>query len=177
MKLYLSAIMILIFAVGVFAQTDRDKGIALYQKGDYAGAITLLESAVKTDDKDRDAWLFLGMSRARTGDKKNARKAFDTGTVLPADSSYFDQQEKTTSMMRPAYTDEARANRTSGVVKLAAEFGTDGKIGFIFPVKTLPFGLTESAIKAAVGIKFEPARKNGEAVTSIRIIEHNFSVF
>ncbi len=178
MKFYFSTILILVLSLCAFAQTERDQGIALYMKGDYAGAVSLLEKAIESDAGDRDSWLFLGMSRARTEDKKNARKVFDKAKSIRANGlSYFEQEVKITFKPRPSYTDQARSNQISGVVKLAVEFGADGKINFIYPVQSLPDGLTRNSIEAATKIKFEPARKNGEAATAIRIVDYTFEIF
>jgi hypothetical protein len=56
------------------------------------------------------------------------------------------------------------------------EFGWDGKIKAVVAFKKLPMGLTENAVNAARGIKFEPATKNGKPITAIKIITNTFSI-
>jgi TonB family protein len=77
----------------------------------------------------------------------------------------------------PQYTEQARKNGISGSVKLRVTFLASGSIGDISPVNSLPDGLTEIAIEAAKGIKFEPATKNGERLTVTRLLEYSFTNF
>lgn len=81
------------------------------------------------------------------------------------------------SKPRPAYTDAARQNQVTGVVRLRVTFSASGSIGSIAPVSGLPYGLTEQAIAAARQIRFEPAKKNGVPVPSTKIIEYSFTIY
>lgn len=81
------------------------------------------------------------------------------------------------SKPRPGYTDAARTNQVTGVVRLRVTFSASGAVGNISPVSGLPYGLTEQAIAAARQIKFEPAKKNGVAIASTKIIEYSFSIY
>lgn len=81
------------------------------------------------------------------------------------------------SKPRPGYTDAARQNQVTGVVRLRVTFSASGAVGSISPVSGLPYGLTEQAIAAARQIKFEPAKKNGVAIPSTKIIEYSFSIY
>lgn len=76
----------------------------------------------------------------------------------------------------PQYTDEARNNHTSGVVRLRAVLSADGQVRNIIPIKRLPDGLTEKAIEAAKQIRFTPASVNGQPVSQFIIVEYNFYV-
>jgi len=68
---------LLVSAESVFAQqTEREKGIEVYQKGDYQGAIQILKKAVKTDSSDAESWYFLGLSYFNKDDAKDSLKAF-----------------------------------------------------------------------------------------------------
>jgi tetratricopeptide (TPR) repeat protein len=69
------------------ASGDRERGIALYQKGDLAGAVEALSAAVKKEKQDADAWHFLGLAYYSQGDAKGARKAFQTEAKLRPDSA------------------------------------------------------------------------------------------
>lgn len=74
------------------------------------------------------------------------------------------------------YTDAARRNEFEGTVRLLVEFRKDGKIGEIQVLQGQPYGLTDEAIEAAQNIRFNPARKNGEAVTTNQTVEYRFSL-
>jgi hypothetical protein len=47
----------------------------------------------------------------------------------------------------------------------------------VTPVYSLPDGLTEKAMAAALNIRFEPATKDDKPVSVIRNIEYNFSIY
>ncbi|HWQ33511.1 MAG TPA: energy transducer TonB [Blastocatellia bacterium] len=75
------------------------------------------------------------------------------------------------------YTEEAPKNGVMGVVVLSAVFGEDGEIYDIRPVRQLPDGLTEEAIRALRKIRFRPATKNGTPVSVRMNIEFSFTIF
>lgn len=87
------------------------------------------------------------------------------------------QKVKIISKPKPGYTDAARQNQVTGVVRLRVVFTASGQVGSISPVSGLPYGLTESAIAAARGIKFEPAKKNGVPIPSQSIVEYSFTIY
>lgn len=64
-----------------------------------------------------------------------------------------------------SYTDEAKAAKAHGDVRLRLVLAADGTVKYVFPIKSLGHGLTESAIEAARRIKFEPALRNGAAAS------------
>ncbi len=82
-----------------------------------------------------------------------------------------------TSKPRAGYTDIARQNQIQGTVTLRVTFTASGSIGSIFPVSGLPYGLTEQAIAAARGIKFEPAKKNGVPQTVTKQVQYSFTIY
>lgn len=179
-KLHLAAILILIFAGILYGQsaTERDKAINLYQQSDYNAAIPILQSVVETDKTDWDAWLYLGMSLVKTKNKKEASEAFRQGASNYPKNQYLnDKVFKITAKPRPSYTDLARSNSVSGIITLAVEFGADGKVGTIVVIKSLPGGLTESAIEVAKKIKFEPMLKDNKPITIVRIVEYSFQIY
>jgi hypothetical protein len=65
----------------------------------------------------------------------------------------------------------------TGTVKVPVEYGADGKVGFIIPFQTLPFGLTQASVFAAKGIRFEPAMINGKAVPLVTVVYYNFDIY
>jgi TonB family protein len=77
----------------------------------------------------------------------------------------------------PQYTDEAREHQVEGTVVLHAIFAVDGTVQHILVLRSLPYGLTERAIKAARQIKFVPATKDGRPVSQFIQIEYNFNLY
>ncbi len=75
------------------------------------------------------------------------------------------------------YTEEARQNRVQGAVILTVVFGADGRIHNVRVVRGLPHGLTETAIEAAQRIRFQPATRNGKAVSVSATLEFNFALY
>lgn len=177
MKLILSMLTILLFAFVAFGQDEPDKGIELYLQGDYNGAITVLQNAVQTDENNREAWLYLGMSFARIKNNKEALKALKKAdSVSSKKASKYDKELKVTKRQPCRYTDSAKENLVTGTIKLAVEFGADSTIKPVVVVQSLPYGLTENCIAAVQKIKFEPAVKNGKPATSIKIVEYSFDI-
>jgi len=75
------------------------------------------------------------------------------------------------------YTETARRNQVNGTVRLRIEFLSTGEIGEIVPITELPDGLTDQAIAAAKGIRFQPQRVNGVAKTTKKIVEYSFAIY
>src|SRR5688572_21673005 len=144
MKFILTVFAVLLFSLVICGQSERDKGIALYRANDYDAAILALQEAVKADQHDRDAWLYLGMSLAQTKRNKEAVKALRKANSISSKSSIYDTDLKIISKPRCNLTDMARQNRTQGTVRFAVEFGADRKIKAIVPFETLPDGLTQN---------------------------------
>lgn len=168
--------------VFAFGQTEREKGIEFYQKGEYEKAAQYLQTVVEVDKKDRKAWLYLGMSLGRLKKGKEAVKAFKKADKLTpketeAEVVGDDKKIKITVKPRPTYTDEARQNQVQGKIKMAIEFGADAKIKYVFVFQTLPHGLTETAVAAASKIEFEPATKNGKPAATIVLITYGYEIY
>jgi len=72
------------------------------------------------------------------------------------------------------YTDEARKAKTHGDVRLLLVLASDGTVKNVFPIKSLGHGLTESAMKAARQIKFEPAVRNGKPASEFMTFVYEF---
>ncbi|MDQ3799663.1 MAG: energy transducer TonB, partial [Acidobacteriota bacterium] len=84
---------------------------------------------------------------------------------------------KIISKPRANYTDAARQNNIQGVVRVRVTFLANGTIGSISPVGGLGFGLTEQAIAAARGIRFEPAKKGGVPYSVTKVVEYTFTLY
>jgi TonB family protein len=94
----------------------------------------------------------------------------------------FKQNEVTrkaiiTSKPEPGFTEDARKNNVTGVVRLRAILSASGGVTGISVVKGLPDGLTEKAIAAARQIRFTPAEKDGHAVSQYIVLEYNFNIY
>ena len=77
----------------------------------------------------------------------------------------------------PQYTEEARKGGITGTVILSVVFSRDGQVTNIRAVQTLCCGLTEKAMAAAKLIRFEPATRNGRAVSSYMQLVYNFNLY
>lgn len=87
-----------------------------------------------------------------------------------------DEKAKITARSEPRYTEQARRNRTSGWVVLRVVLQASGKIGEIKVIRDAPDGLTEECIRVAREIKFVPAQKDGQPVSTYARVEYNFDV-
>lgn len=103
--------------------------------------------------------------------KKSAQAA------TTADSSQNKTALKITHKPKPRYTDDARANREQGDIRLAVFFGADGKTKYIMPLRGLRYGLTEETIKAAKGMTFEPEKIDGKPVSVVKVVVFNYTIY
>jgi periplasmic protein TonB len=77
----------------------------------------------------------------------------------------------------PDYSEEARKAHWQGTVLLTVVVGPDGKVHDAHVARTLGLGLDEKAIEAVKQWKFDPARRNGQAVAVQVNIEVNFHMY
>lgn len=82
------------------------------------------------------------------------------------------------------YTDKARKKGIEGTVRLRVTFLASGETGDVVYVsesskkkKLTKYGLVERAIEAAKKIRFEPAKKNGQPISVIKLIEYSFTIY
>lgn len=178
MKLLLSTFLILITSFTALAQSERTKGIDLYEKGEYQEVIDRLEKTVKDTGKNHDLWLYIGMAYAKLDKTVQAVNAFKKDEAFSAmEVEGNDSFAKAKSRPNPKYTSEARRKNVQGFVKMAVEIDAEGRVVFAFPFETLPFGLTENAVKGAKSTTFTPAMKNGKGVSTIRLYFNGFSIY
>ncbi len=88
-----------------------------------------------------------------------------------------DTRPKLIFMPRPKYTEEGRVNKITGKVVLSVEVRADGSIGRVSVVKSLGYGLDESAISTVRQGRFSPALKDGQAVSATARIEVTFNIY
>ena len=165
------------FCSPAMGQTDeRDRGIELYRSGSHAESVSVLEKVVEADPTDKVAWTYLGGSLMHLGKKDEALTAFRKPPGGPDYDGKFDKAFRVTRRPPTGYTPEARKNRVNGTVVLMVEFKGDGEIGFVVPIKSLPFGLTEAVAESMRKTKFTPAVKDGKPVPVIRMVSSEFNI-
>lgn len=77
---------------------------------------------------------------------------------------------------RPEYTENARRNNISGVIRVLALFDESGSVLQVFVLKSLGYGLDEQVLNAARGIRFEPAKRDGVPFSVVKVIEYSFDI-
>lgn len=76
------------------------------------------------------------------------------------------------------YPEKAQRMRIGGLVRLRVYIGKSGKIDAVDVVAADPPGVfEEAALQALLSTSFTPARKNGRAVDSQKLIEINFDPY
>jgi TonB family protein len=75
-----------------------------------------------------------------------------------------------------AYTTDASDHDIVGTVSLRVKLSETGKVTEVIPVRELPHGLTESAARAARGIRFKPAVRDGRPVAQWVTVEYIFDI-
>ena len=106
-------------------------------------------------------------------------RLYSTPVSSPAERTVFGSGEVQTSARvietpLAEYTNEARTAKTHGDVRLRLVLANDGVVKNVFPIKSLSHGLTESAMKAARQIKFEPAVRNGKPASEFMTFVYEF---
>lgn len=107
------------------------------------------------------------------------QEGFDKAPGTPGILSPRDVTQKATLLSRPEpeYTERARQNSVTGEVVLRVVLAWNGTVQNILPVKRLPDGLTEAAIRAVRKIKFKPALKDGRPVSQYVTVVYNFDIY
>lgn len=115
-----------------------------------------------------------------TGGKKQVR-AFRDLLLTGEEKSYrppvLDTRAFVLSKTEPGYSDEARARKISGTVRLSAELQGDGFVGEVRILKGLGFGLDDRAVDSARHVIFLPAVKDRKFVQSIVLMENHFVTY
>ena len=100
----------------------------------------------------------------------------DPDSVKAFQPKEVDVRAEITARPDPKYTQEARRIGVQGIVSLKVLLSAEDKVERIRVLRRLPFGLTESAIRAACEIKFKPALINGQKVPQWVTVEYGFSL-
>lgn len=81
-----------------------------------------------------------------------------------------------TSKPNPVYTDEARRLKIEGEVLLKVNFTVSGRVEILGVVRGLGHGLDEAAVRAAEGMRFKPAVRDGKPVNSMATVHVLFQL-
>lgn len=130
----------------------------------------------KAADKTESTRLPSGFGAGRGGSGDGAGSGDGSPPQTPTKPGQTSPM-KILSKQQAKYTDLARAYNIVGSVMLKVTFLANGTVGAITPVSRLPFGLTTAAITAAKSVRFEPAMKNGAAVTVSRTVLFTFTIY
>ena len=80
------------------------------------------------------------------------------------------------SRVEPAYPEEARVNRISGIVIVEALIDRNGDVRNVQVLKPLPYGLDQAAVDAVKQWKFRPGTLAGEPVDVLFNLTINFKL-
>jgi len=120
-----------------------------------------------------------GTGTAATVSQVNLGQAIPPPTPKPVPVASLVQPKlaKLTAKPKPDYTDEARQLHVEGDVILRVRVDANGAVQILNLVSGLGHGLDESAKRAVLASKFEPATDgNGQAVASIVIVTVTFQL-
>lgn len=99
-----------------------------------------------------------------------------TPAPTPSVVDLGDLLSRAVDLVRPEYTDAARAAGTAGEVKLALELDEAGRVTSATPLSVLPNGLTERATDAARRSRFRPAEINGRPARGKGVLTFGFRI-
>jgi len=129
-------------------------------------------AAAQPNNPDAEGW------REQAGTLRLYGKPTDAGGSFGVfTSSQLTKKAIITFKPEPGYSEEARKQNVTGVVRLRAVLAPDGRVRHIVAIRRLPAGLTEKAIAAARQIRFEPASINGTPVAQYVVLEYNFNIY
>lgn len=94
----------------------------------------------------------------------------------PSVASIVDKRPVPLSRPRLQYTEEARRNKISGIIRLRLLVGEDGRVKRTKIVRGLPDGLSQQARQSAYQIIFEPATKDGKPVEYWTPVDMEFNI-
>ena len=170
MKVHTAIAILLLSASLTLAQSGRRVGEGKTREGEppVPFLVSNLSQAIRqTNDKPNDYRCGKDGSHTRILDS-----ATETDDVFSA--KMVDTRVVFRSKPRPGYTLEARRKRKQGFVILKVALSSIGTISRVRVLRGLPFGLTESAIKAACKLEFKPAIKDGQSVSQWVTAEYVF---
>ena len=135
----------------------------------FAAAASTVKQILKLDPPDSDYWqdrLETLELYAQPVSSPEERKVFGASEMY--------QSARITNAPAADYTDEARAAKVHGEVRLRLVLAADGKVRDVFPIKSLPHGLTDAAMAAARKIEFDPGIRNGKSASQFVTLVYEF---
>jgi TonB family protein len=160
-----------------FAQALITESFAHFQLKQYSEAATSLEEflRISPDDPDAATWREqLEALRERAAQPLTTPPAVEN-TIL--NGKEVTQRARVLSKPEPQYTEAARQAGVQGTIVLRAVFASDGEVKHVLVSQALGYGLTTQAVQAARKIKFQPATKDGKAVSMYVQLEYNFNLY
>lgn len=146
-------------------------------------------TAAVADDPSKDPVIATGTGQG-TGQGSGSGSGIGTGSGSGGGRGFGDgsgvstpqpprQIEPLTIKTKPKapYTDFARFYSVKGTVTLRVTFLSDGTIGSVTKISSLPFGLTETSIEAARAMTFVPEKVNGAPRTTSRSVVYTFNIY
>ena len=135
----------------------------------FAEAATTIEEILKLNPANLDFWL----------ERLETLRLYSQPISSPDQRTVFGDGEvqkraKVIDLPAALYTEEARADKVRGEVRLRLVLSNDGRVKNVFPIKALSHGLTESAMEAARQIKFQPAIRNGAPASQFATYVYEF---
>jgi TonB family protein len=135
----------------------------------FKAAADTVDEILKTNPPDAEYWR----------ERLETLQLYAEPVSSPDTRSIFGRSEVETSARileaPPAvYTTEAQAAKARGDVRLRLVLAADGTVKYVFPIKSLRYGLTESAMAAAAQIKFEPAVRHGQPASQFVTLVYEF---
>lgn len=155
----------------------RNSGMKFDDQGEFfTDAVILLEKGVeKSGSHPLASELRQTLGEAKAFRDYCARRK--TSAVSPELPEPGTTPLKVVDKPKASYTEQARANRVRGIVRLAVLLRADGKIGGVLKLSRLESGLDEEAVKAARAIKFVPRMKDGKPVDTVVVVEYSFDIY
>lgn len=164
--------------INLFSETNSSDDKVRFKYLDQAA--DALEEYLKLEPNDANVQIL--RERAAALHFYARRKGVSNTNATDDEKEIYNPQEVTTRAIitfkqQPEYTEAARKNQISGVVRVMAVLAADGNVKHILAVNRLPYGLTEKAVKAVKGIRFQPATKDGKPVSQMITLEYNFRIY
>jgi len=158
------------------------RSMALYRLNRFAESVSALEDWLKVNPNDPDAEVWREQLKAIQAAARRGQLKEQAATEQPLEEPVFSGKEVTTKVRvlekrEPTYTEAARRAGVTGAVVLRAVFASNGSVTNVFVVRALSFGLTAAAVKAAKGIQFTPATKDGTPVSMWLELQYNFNLY
>ncbi len=141
-----------------------------------AGAVSLANGFDAARDSSESFRRAAPNGSVRKGGFSDVQAGVASPVVKTRDAKPADTPAEVTFKPRPEYTSEARQLRLEGDVVFRVLFARTGETRVIEMLRGLGHGLDESAMRAAEGIRFKPAMREGIPVDATAIVHIAFQL-